>query len=293
MNKKLAEIIAGLIPHKLTRNQWRGKLRFGLIESIQLKKFLRKNKDVPTKYYIAVCAIAKNEGPYFKEWIDWHQKLGIDKFFIYDNESSDNTKEILTPYIESGLIEYTYWEGEKEQLATYDDCLRKHRLDCSWIAMIDLDEFIVPSTHKTISEVLFGLEQFSVVEINWLIYGSGGAKNKELGNVMDRFKKHSLPNHKLNRYIKSIVNPRKVYSFIGSHEVARISGKAADPLGNPIKKCFRDREPQQDILRINHYAVKSHEEFLEKQEKGRASGRTRKISMEYFHRFDLNDIEEQ
>ena len=28
MNKVLAEIIAGLIPHKMTRNKWRGILRY-------------------------------------------------------------------------------------------------------------------------------------------------------------------------------------------------------------------------------------------------------------------------
>ncbi len=28
MHKALAEIIAGMIPHKMTRNRWRGILRF-------------------------------------------------------------------------------------------------------------------------------------------------------------------------------------------------------------------------------------------------------------------------
>lgn len=291
MNKVLAEIIAGVIPHKMTRNRWRGILRFGLFNAVKLMNELKHNNTQP-KYYLAVCAIAKNEGPYFKEWIEWHHKMGVDKFYVYDNDSTDCIKEVLAPYIESGLVEYTFFPGFKKQLAAYDDCLEKHRFDTRWIAFIDLDEFIVPIKDKTIPEFLSRFENFPAVEVNWLIYGSGGAKTKQPGTMMERFKYHSLPEHYLNRHVKSIVNPRRVFSMIGCHEVARISGYAADSHGNLIKQNFWDREPQQDVIRINHYAVRSYEEFVEKQSRGRAAGKTRFITMQYFNRYDLNDIKD-
>jgi len=291
MNKVLAEIIAGVIPHKMTRNRWRGILRYGLWNTIKLKHRLKQNQ-TPPKYYLAICAIAKNEGPYFKEWIDWHQKQGVEKFYIYDNESTDCTKEVLAPYIESGLVEYNYWPGKKQQLATYDDCFERHRLDARWIAVIDLDEFIVPIKDKSIPDFLHDLEQYSSVEINWLVYGSGGAKKKEPGGVMERFRKHSMPEHKLNTHVKSIVDPRRVCTMVGCHEASRISGRAADSHGNPLKKGFRDRVPQQDVIKINHYAIKSYEEFLAKRARGRARIDSLR-DMGYFERYDLNDIEEE
>lgn len=291
MDKVLAEIIAGVIPHKMTRNRWRGILRYGLFNAVKLMYKLKHDKTQP-QYYLAVCAIAKNEGPYFKEWIEWHRKHGVEKFYIYDNESTDNTKEELVPYIESGLVEYIYFPGFKKQLAAYDDCLKKHRVDVRWIAFIDLDEFIVPIKDRSIPEFLRRFEDFPAVEVNWLIFGSGGAKKKSSEAVMSRFKCHSQPNHILNRHVKSIVNPRRVFTMIGCHEVARISGYAVDSHGNPIKHNFREREPQQDVIRINHYAVRSYEEFVEKQSRGRAAGRTRFLKQEYFDRFDLNDIKE-
>lgn len=289
--KGLAEVVAGFIPHKMTRNRWRGILRYGPFRALQLKQDISKSKTTSPQYYLTVCAIAKNEGPYFKEWIDWHYQLGVEKFYIYDNESTDNTKEVLAPYIASGLVDYIFWPGLKQQLITYDDCLEKHRLDAHWIAVIDLDEFIVPLKDKTLPEFLKRFEKFSAVEINWLVYGSGGAKTKEEGGVMQRFKKHSLPEHEANRHVKSIVNPRRVFSFIGCHEVARMTGKTADSHGEPVQKHFRDREPQHDVIRINHYAVKSYEEFLDK----RARGRARVIAtrnLDYFNWLDLNDITE-
>ncbi|WP_313382317.1 glycosyltransferase family 92 protein [Proteiniphilum saccharofermentans] len=214
----------------------------------------------------------------------------MEKFYIYDNESTDNTKEVLEPYIVSGLVEYVFRKGVKQQLPVYDDCLEKHRLDARWIAFIDLDEFIVPMQDKTIPQFLCRFEGASAVEVNWLVYGSGGARKKVAGGVMERFKRHSEPSHILNRNVKSIVNPRRVFSFIGCHEVARMSGKTVDSHGQSVRKNFRDRNPQHDVIRINHYAVKSYEEFLEK----RARGRARALSirnLDCFEQFDLNDIE--
>lgn len=290
MRKGFAEVMAGIIPHKMTRNQWRGILRYGLLRALKLRWKVYRNRTVSPKHYLAVCAIAKNEGPYFQEWIEWHHNLGIEKFYIYDNESTDNTKEVLEPYIVSRLVEYVFRKGVKQQLPVYDDCLEKHRLDARWIAFIDLDEFIVPMQDKTIPQFLCRFEGASAVEVNWLVYGSGGARKKVAGGVMERFKRHSEPSHILNRNVKSIVNPRRVFSFIGCHEVARMSGKTVDSHGQSVRKNFRDRNPQHDVIRINHYAVKSYEEFLEK----RARGRARALSirnLDYFEQFDLNDIE--
>lgn len=291
MNKAIAEIIAGLIPHKMTRNRWRGILRYGPIRALKLMRRLRRDHTRP-KYYLSVCAIAKNEGTYFKEWIDWHHKMGVEKFYIYDNESTDCTREVLEPYIKSGLVDYRYFPGYRKQIAAYDDCIERFRFDTRWLAFIDLDEFIVPVKDKSIPEFLKRFEDAPAVEINWLVYGSGGAKEKLPGGMMERFRHHSLPGHMLNRHVKSIVNPRRVFAVVGCHEVACIDGKARDSHGNEITKNFRDREPEQDVIRINHYAVRSWEEFVEKQSRGRASGKKRSVPTSYFEEYDLNDIED-
>lgn len=291
MNKVAAEIIAGMIPRKMARNRWRGILRYGLGNAVKLKRRLRSEQSEP-QYCLAVCAIAKNEGPYFKEWLDWHLSKGVEKFYIYDNESTDCTREVLAPYIESGVVEYRYFPGYRRQLAAYDDCLANYRFEAEWIAFIDLDEFIVPVKDASITEFLSRFSGCPAVEINWLVYGSGGADKKSDRPVMERFRRHSLPGHTLNRHVKSIVNPRMVCNMIGCHEAARMSGLAADSHGNHITRHFREREPQHDVIRINHYAVRSREEFVEKQARGRASGTQRTVEWEYFERYDLNDIED-
>ena len=290
MKKWMAEILAGIIPSKMERNRWRGILRYGLRNYFHLKRELKRD-NTATRYNLGVCVIAKNEGPYLKEWIDWHRKKGVDKFYFYDNGSTDETEEILKPYISSGLVEHILYPGYRRQIAAYDDCIKRHRKDCRWLAFIDIDEFIVPLKEENITDFLKPFEdKASAVEINWLVFGSSGLEQKTDNPVMERFTRHSEGSHRLNRHVKSIVNPRKVCCMTGCHESARISGRAYDSHGNMITRNFREREPQQDIIRINHYAVKSREEFIEKQNRGRASGKKRNVPDEYFQMYDLNDL---
>ena len=76
MNKVLAEIIAGVIPCKMERNRWRGILRYGVWNALKLRYRMKHDHTSP-KYYLSVCAIAKNEGPYFEEFEI--TVIGIDK----------------------------------------------------------------------------------------------------------------------------------------------------------------------------------------------------------------------
>jgi hypothetical protein len=46
-----------------------------------------------------------------KEWSAHHKLIGVEKFIIYDNESADNLKEILQPYIDSREVVYIFYAG--------------------------------------------------------------------------------------------------------------------------------------------------------------------------------------
>ncbi len=286
-----ARVIASLAPGKVNRHRVRGLLEFGLLRAARVARKNRMMRNVQPAHYLAVCAIAKNEGPYFNEWIEWHKAHGVEKFYIYDNESEDNTSEILQPYIDSGLVEYHFIVGKKKQTLAYTDSLQRYRYDSRWIAFIDLDEFINPVKNTTIPEFLKDFEKFSAVEINWLCYGSGGAKTQIPGTVMERFRKHSHPDCELNRHVKSIVNPRMTLSFISSHHSTVLFGSAVDTNMNKVTRYFTKREPLHDKIRINHYAVKSFEEFLKKKSRGRGMSLDYR-GLDYFERFDRNELEE-
>ena len=73
---------------------------------------ITKERASAYRHEIAMVSISKNEAPYIKEWIEFHKFVGFTKFYFYDNESEDNTVDILKPYIDSGLVEYTLIKGK-------------------------------------------------------------------------------------------------------------------------------------------------------------------------------------
>ena len=62
--------------------------------NILVRPFLRKPK-YNKKYRISICGIFKNEAPFLKEWIEFHEMIGIEHFYLYNNNSDDNFEEIL------------------------------------------------------------------------------------------------------------------------------------------------------------------------------------------------------
>jgi len=108
---------------------------------------------------------------------------------------------------------------------------------------------------------------------------------------MERFRTHSHPSCELNRHIKSVVNPRLALNFISSHHPTLLFGSPVDTNFHPARQYFFKRTPLHDKIRINHYAVKSHEEFLEKKARGRAMSLDQR-DMDYFEKFDRNEVED-
>ena len=103
-----------------------------------------KNASNRKKYYISICGIFKDEGPYLKEWIEYNKIIGVDHIYLYNNNSRDNYYEILEPYIKSKFITLVDWKYEQKQMEAYHHCFDNYKNETSWLGFIDIDEFIVP-----------------------------------------------------------------------------------------------------------------------------------------------------
>ena len=248
-----------------------------------------KYKNFKPKNYLSIVAIAKNEATYIAEWIEFHKLVGVEKFYIYDNESDDNLCEVLASYIQSGVVDYHFCPGKVMQEWAYNDILETACKETYWLAMIDLDEFIVPIEKATVPMILKDFESFGGLGVHWLIYGSAGKDKMEDGLVLERFKDHSEVCFSINIQFKSIVNPRWV-SKIGIHNCVYSKGYCVNENYEKIEgEHYGDRITAHKI-RINHYFTKSKEEFLKKRERGRATMQDVKRVDEHFEIHDRNEI---
>ncbi len=219
------------------------------------------NNDKP-KDYISILATIKNEAPYIKEWIEYHRMIGVDRFYIYDNDSTDNIKDVLKDYIKSGIVVYNFFSGIGKQLDIYEDGIDRYGANTFWMAIIDLDEFIVPVQSYDIITFLKDYEQYPAVAVNWIQFDGNDHIKKPDGLVIENYKRAFLPEHPLNQITKSIVQPKYVYEYLTAHHFQYINGMAINE--NFEYSTERDMPNSVHKIRINHYATKSLEEYKQK-----------------------------
>ncbi|MDR0410387.1 MAG: glycosyltransferase family 92 protein [Treponema sp.] len=224
------------------------------------------------KYELSIAAIVKNESPYILEWIEYHRIVGVEHFYIYDNESADNLKDVLQSYINAEIVTYIYFPGLLKQKPAYNNAVKHFRNETKWLAVIDIDEFIVPvKTEKIIdalNEIKLRLHQrfFVCLKMHWVRYGYCGYKTKPDGLVIENYTR----SEGVSDTIKSIVNPRSIVEYHEHHgdHFFWLSGISEN--GVKIKKHKLDNTGGgvTEHIRLNHYFTKSYEEFLEKIARG-------------------------
>ena len=252
-------------------------------------------------YDLAVAAIFKDEGHYLKEWLDYHLLAGVEHFYLYNNDSSDDFREVLAPYVEENLVTLIDFPGRVMQLPAYNDALEKFRFECRYLAFIDLDEFIFPRSNRSVVEILDEVflsadPNSAGLAINWQFFGSNGLEKADYSRgVLERFTRRAprdwiidLPDHKGNRSVKSIVNPRRADYLWNPHFAIYFPPFHAVNENGAMVKEFLNDPVTVDKIAVNHYFTKSFEEYLAKIKRGR-SDIIAKRPQDDFKSHDYND----
>ena len=249
---------------------------------------------------LGIVAIFKNEHPYIIEWLAFHRLMGFDRFYIADNDSNDGSSELLTALHEAGLITRVKFQtpiGGAPQLPAYNKLLAKYGHEVDWLAFIDADEFIVPAPGGSVREVLATLNDDAAIGamgMNWAVFGSSGLQKAGPELVTERFTERAFQHQGVNRHIKTMVRPGYCQRMSNPHKAELSTGEYAYPNGKEM--AFDRKHPDGmseqvcwDGLRVNHYVIKSYEEFkTRKQPRGRATTNNQRLD-KFFKQHDLND----
>lgn len=239
--------------------------------------------------YLTTACIAKDEDLYLEEWINFHRVIGSEHIYIYDNESKIPIKELLNKYIKEKIITVIDMPGRHIQMDAYNHCLKNFGSSSKWIAFIDVDEFLVPKSTDTVSEMLTEYEQYGGLASHWIWYGNNGYINKPNGLVIENYTMAAQKNWCMHRHIKSVVQPEKTefpqdphyfkykepyYAVLENH--TRINGSISFPCANCNKSdiienhCCDTGEVHVNKIQTNHYFTKSYNEFMIRHHRGMA-----------------------
>nr|XP_051211418.1 glycosyltransferase family 92 protein At1g27200-like [Lolium perenne] len=105
----------------------------------------------PTRSTICACTMVRNVSKFLREWVLYHDTLGVDQFFLYDNGSEDNLAGKVADLRSTGVnISTVAWPWTKTQEAGLSHCAAVHQASCQWMAFVDVDEFIFSPDWKNL-----------------------------------------------------------------------------------------------------------------------------------------------
>lgn len=248
------------------------------------------------KYDVSICAIFKNEAPYLKEWIEFHRIVGIDHFYLYNNNSNDCYRFILEPYVKCGLVTLIDWPEEQGQMHAYINCINSFSDESSWIGFIDIDEFVVPNENESVGGFLNQYKDTAgAILIYWRLFGTSGYMDRSLDSLVvedftvcwNRFCDigKCFFNTSFSLSTESVKNRTFHHRLWASYKDTEF------PPLNPFGRiCVggRNSVPRNGRMpiQINHYFTKSYNEYIKKASKGDVFFRLNPHDEQYFYRHE-------
>lgn len=206
------------------------------------------------KQFLSVCVIIKNEARYLAEWIVYHQLIGVDHFYVYDNNSEDDPAGVVALFPD--VVTLIPWPGvDRQQRAAYRHFFDTYSARCGWVAVIDADEFLVYKGAGDLRSYLRELAHENGIMAQWVIFGTSGHVARPPGLVIDNYTRCHRRSPDPN--IKTICRPAAV---------------APGEIGSPHRFAYRDGRPgvpaALETIAVYHYVTRSLEDLAAKMSRG-------------------------
>ena len=208
------------------------------------------------------------------EWIAHYLALGFDEILVYDNTSTDNTFSVVESLARfESRIKVRAWpdvDGEVPQVTAYNDAVAW--VQSEWMAYFDADELLVLKQHACIQEFLSHYpDDAGAAVINWLSFGSSGAQAyvDELQSIRFRRCAREQPGCK-NRFVKSIVRVAAIERASSHTALLKPGYSYCNDQMQPVEivSGAKTLASSHAVAQLNHYVVRSRQEFQEKRARG-------------------------
>lgn len=238
----------------------------------------------PGRRGIALAVCVKDEGSYIEEWVRFHRAVGVCHFIVYDNESTDETCDILHRILKPQELTVVPWAGRimsgktdqliDGQVHAFAHAILNFGARFRRMAFIDADEFLLPRKGATIEDALVATGDFPNVSLPWHMFGTSGHKIRPAGPVVKNYTRRCadpLGRQEHSSNFKCIVDPCEVVEVtIHQFKTRRFGDLTMNDAGFLTSR--RGRKERQfysnAYLQLNHYYSKSEEELAAKMARG-------------------------
>ncbi len=215
------------------------------------------------KQHLSLATLFKDEVRFLKEWLDYNQVLGVDHFYLYDNNSKDREGvcRVLEPYVHKGIVTHLLWDYPYKvpdefnswrytQRAQMHHALYKYGDLCRWMLFVDVDEYVYPVApdQRSILPIIRMYEDrkdVAALLLNCMQFGNSGYQVIPDGPVIRNFIRRAdrvvgTETGGTYRNRKYFADPRCCLSLFVHGSKRRVPGAT-------------QVEIPEDVARLNHY----------------------------------------
>ena len=116
----------------------------------------------------------------------------MSRFYLYDHNSTDDSRQILAPYIAAGVAVLHNWSFPGyPQKEAHTHCTHRYAHHTAWLGLLDVDEFLVPVKAASVVSILeaspvLGLDHV-VLRLSAAMFGTSGHRQRPAGLVTDHY----------------------------------------------------------------------------------------------------------
>lgn len=248
-----------------------------VVSSTTWQPFLIDDVPSPATPRHELCMMTSmKQYPYLlPSWIRYYRRMGVDKFYIYDNDAASDLSVFKSPF-----VEVVYWPHVRSQPQLFTHFLHASKARCKFAAFFDADEYVLvgdngpaPLKRYVQRKVDKGFMQIAFI---FIPMANNGYVHIPKGELPELYTKRDLS--PLVARGKSIIDTDAGWSH---HTVHQANRKPMVRYFNTTLELLPKSLDHSSML--VHFTRRSWEEYVLKQTVGSASPGTKRVSSDNLH----------
>ena len=256
---------------------------------------------------ITAVTCVKNEGPFLLEWIAFHRLLGVTDFLFYSNDCTDGTDRLLDGLAPQGWLTHlpNPAEGRNYQMEALKDAAERDVVrDADWVWIADVDEFLnIHAGDHTIPALIEACGDPQAISVSFQFFANGDVERFEDRPVIAQFTRSHNPDLWCGEAaieVKTLVRRDFPLQYYGAHRPffrknlgpkkrpswTDGSGRAVPHrflvAANPRRIRRFPARGARDFATLNHYALRSLDSYLVKNDRGDVNRENRAFDDTYW-----------
>ena len=239
---------------------------FKLEDSVDYERMKNKKNNESHIYFSCLVTQSTNYNLYVKESIEHYLKIGVDKYYIGDDNHEDveNFGDILGDYVKKGVVDIEYiYTRNMSQKEFYEYSFRALKDRCKWLLYFDMDEFLeFVDNNMTIKSYLTmpTFDKCDAIRIHWKTYDDNNLVYYDNRTMKERFPR-GLLNNKHNAYHKSIIRGKNYnlsWIWTNPHQPEDSKIPSCNAVGNFERGMGQKNH---ELCYLRHHITKTAEEY--------------------------------